>query len=668
MKKILSVLIVSAIFMQISVFSPAYAKDGNWEIGYYGEYASDDMRGNHNAEISGANAYDGDKALSVKSWTNVRNEENYVEALNDFSTIVSPGEYTLKFYVKKNSRTTGEPDIIIGETVVSGSEMTKTPVENNWIEYSKEIVSESDADKIVFRFYDYIQLYVIDNISFISDTGADFVVDGGFEEYYVPIVEEEYDTTPYQPWKILFSPSADSVGLSWQNPLTDELTGVKVYDITSGDEILIYDDIPAEPGAYVYRKVENLKAGVYYQYKIVFSFSTKSDYIYFLGGAPDSSMSKKAGQWSLTRNRVGTAGYCPGEIYIDSNVSYDGDASLRFMSNVNLGVDEFKSNIYLMAQRGIDMKDGSRYKISYMVKTDKLASDFQTHMNWNAFEGMDSLYTRGYTGTNDWQKIEYEYVYTSDKSNGNILTFLHNNLCDGLWIDNVECYEIDADGNVISENLVDDGDFENLVIDDAVEIQNGEAYGDVASLTLEWDKPGSNYTGANLYQLMFGEYEYRGKISAGLNSFTINGLKQGEEYTYKVVPVNNDGIEGKGIELTGKTLMADYMINLPVLKKGGAETEEITESGSYTVSVSAKNNTVEDGLNYVVLAALYDKNDVRVKIYKTESMVKKKDKDAPYSESRIIIDVPDGDGYYLEVYTMDSTKNLELYNEPVVFN
>ena len=72
-------------------------------------------------------------------------------------------------------------------------------------------------------------------------------------------------------------------------------------------------------------------------------------------------------------------------------------------------------------------------------------------------------------------------------------------------------------------------------------------------------------------------------------------------------------MEGKAEDITVSVPMADYIVNKPVLKKDGMKVNTLSGGGEYVLSVSAKNNAVEEGLTYEAVAVLYDSEKTCVK-------------------------------------------------------
>jgi len=684
MKKIKAIITAFVLLFQLfPALVSANTEDGlDWEYTYHGTYADDSMREGHVAGVSEVYSYDGDRALNIKCYTSERNDENYIEIKNQFKKSLASGKYVIEFYVKKNN-TASDGEIHIGDKVIKCSEMDIAAAaapsgETNWKKYSTEFdYTASENDYFSLRFFNNVKTYFIDNISFVANgTTENMLSDSGFEERSVvdPVPEPDPDPEPdippvienqseYEPEKLMVSNTNNTLILNWINPAAETLEKITVYDITDGEDVFVSDELNITPSKTVYHKLENLTDGKKYQYKVIFSFADIGDVTYFLTGTSSGSTTKKyGGLWTGLGNKAGTAGYCPADSMIDTEVYNSGKASLKIVSNIDDSYSEMVSNIYYNLYQTLPLELGKTYKISFFVKTENTKSHVQSHMSWVKFDGQNVNYIPDSKGTMDWTKVEYEYTY----SEKNIFMILYDRLCGAIWVDDFECYELDEDKNIIGDNLFVCGDFEGLITAPEAEISGLESDTEPGMVTLSWNK-GTNYSGANIYQLVSDKYEYRGKVNSDISEITIDKLRQLEDYTFRIIPLNTDGIEGKAEDITVSVPMADYIVNKPILKKGGVKVDTLSGGGDYVLSVSAKNNAVEDGLNYEAVAVLYDSEKTCVKAYSFKDSVAISDVNGKYSEKQVTVTVPEGEGYHLEVYVVDSRKTLNRYYGTVVY-
>lgn len=681
MKKIVT--LFTSLVLILQTFSFAYASDSQnkWNISYSGDFAQESAREKCVAGISNASRYDGDMSLNIKCDVKDRDENSYIEIKNSLAATIEAGRYTLEFYVRKNS-SSGGGEIHLGNTVINTEDMTKTDASNapsgetNWKKYSYTFDCEADNSGILsIRFYNRIKSYTIDEMSLTAEGGEDNLIgDPGFEEYFEDTGEDDetpYDTAPYQPKSMMFTKMNTRISLNWKNPSTDTLKKISIYDITNGDEILLTDELSTTPDKIIYYYVDNAISGVNYTYKIVFSYTDKEDYIYYMGGSPSPILASKTfSKWTFANEMGGSAKYVPSECFIDGTVAHSGDASFKMKSNISLlSEDDMNGNIYMKMQQSLPLEVGKTYKISFWLKGSEVSNDVNATMWFDLFNDTYSRVIPDSKGTFDWKYCEYDYTYgLNDAHDQNTFLMHYEGYADGIWIDDVECYELAEDGETkVGDNLFVDGGFEDLLKAENAEIRNLTAESANGGINLNWKNVGSEFEGVHIYQMVFDKYEYRGSLANGISSLNMTGLKNGKDYTFKLVPYNTDYVVGQGEEVTQQAHIADYIINKPVLTYGGQSVKEIENPGTYKLSVSAKNNTLENGLNYEMIAVLYDKNDCCEGVYSTAAKVAKKHENAPYSTSSLTFKVPEGRGQYIEVYVVDSREDFNRFYDTVVF-
>ena len=658
---------VPAFIIAFTIFSTCFCavnaagKSDGWSIKCFGEAAESGY-----AEVVGDETliYDGELTLKMSYKASAVNENNYIEVKNMLNKDMPSGRYTLKFYNKANFAPTTQ--ISVSDAVICGvNDMTSKAVDapsgvSGWKEYTYTFdYVQQEESFLAFRVYSRTTSQLIDNVS-ITEEGSNYnyVSDGGFEDYYNSTEPEEYDTTDYRPTCIMAAESDGMVVLNWRNPVTKELKKIAVYDITDGKEKLLGDDVTHESGQTVWYKIEGLETGKKYQYKIVFSFDKKEDAIYFLSASPKQTSSYNMKGWSFYSNRSGAAGYCPGSVKLDYNEAHSGNASVKIMSNIDNSLPEFKSNIYVDFTHQIPMVSGTKYKISFWVKRNNVQRAVQAHMSWANFDDQKLTFD-DMKGSGDWEKREYTYVY-SDK---NTITFLMDGMCEGLWFDDITVFELDDEGNNLGENLLPEGDFESIYSDKTESVSNLTATAQIGGAKLSWKNPSKNYNGMEIYQEVFGKYEYRGTINAGTEEINISGLNNGTSYKYKLVPFNNDGFYGEESEISFTTVMPKYEIAESILYKDGVKTEALSGSGKYSIALPIKNNLYEDGLKCVQLAAVY-KNNTLEKLYSSEMTIPQNGKENVVTE----FEIPEGEGYCVQIFVIDSRNEWNTLCPMVNYN
>jgi len=691
MKKNYAILLVLTFLLQCLGLPTVTAQNNGWTVTYFGDYTEESVRDSFSGELSTKYKAEGTQSLLVKCRTSEKKEGSYIEVKNPLTKELESGKYNLSLYVKISGEIDGR--ILFGDSEIDISEdVTKTETtvtgEKNWKIYSVEIdYTKTDDNFLRLIFEDYIKSAYLDNVVLTAE-GSDenLVVDPGFEG---EITTEgttgsggddsgntggdntnpddgtdtgggnlddgkPYDTNPYQPVSIMSSGYKSGVLLTWKNPSTATLTDIKVYDITSGEEVLLSDDIPTNPSKVIYFKHE-CTGETPNQYKVVFSYSDKEDRIYWLSEFPGDKGAQMSGGWSLREYMDGAAKYCPADVYIDTTTGYESGASLKIVSNIDRSISELQSNIYVLVVRTTKMEAGKKYYISFMVKGENVVNAPQAHMNFVKFE--DSANTvSGVTGTTDWTKKEHTYVYTKQ----NALTVLVEGMCGGLWFDNFECYELDANGEKVGENLISDGDFDSIISRTTGKITDLKAEPGIGSVNVSFKKPVEKYNGANIYQKVYDNYEYRGTISANIDNLNITGLQENKEYTFKIVPFNSDRCEGEANEFTVKTILRDYDITEPVCYKGNTKVTALSGNGEYKLVTKAKNNLLDTNLEYEQLVGIYEGNTL-VKVYSTKQSLAKTEQNAPYTDTETTFTVPDGENVNVKIFVVEKRKNPELY-------
>ncbi|MGN0178616.1 MAG: hypothetical protein ACI4DY_04130, partial [Monoglobaceae bacterium] len=423
MKRNIAVLVLTAFMLQmLALTSYAADSDNKWSISYYGGFAPESTRASYAAQISNGISYDGDMALNVVCMAASRNDADYIEIKNTLAEELKTGRYTLEFYVRKNSRS-GGGEVHIGDTVIDTENMDITSADapngsDNWSKYSKTFDYTGSGDKtLTFRFYSRIVSYIIDNVSLTAEgDNTNQIGDPGFEEYFEDKggeQDEPYDTEPYQPKSMRFTKMNDRASLNWKNPAADTLSKISVYDVTDGEGVLLTDELSTEANKIIYCYTDELASGANYIYKIVFSFTDKGDYIYYLGGTPSPKVSEQTfGKWMFSNNMGGKYEYVPSVAYVDGTEAHSGDASFKMASSVSMiSEDNMNGNIYMKLQQKLPLEIGKTYKISFWIKADDLSHNFNATMWFDLFNGNGGRPVIGSNGTYDWKKYEYDYTY-----------------------------------------------------------------------------------------------------------------------------------------------------------------------------------------------------------------------------------------------------------------
>ena len=648
-------LALSLIMQCITAVVAGAATENSWQISYMGSANTD--RTKWYAEKTYDYKFSGNSALSVKYPGTTRDETLYCELKNKINSSMSDGRYVLSFCNKGIA--SAYTDIVVGDHIFKYADMTKESVaapsgESNWFKYSVAFdYTAQEENFVAFRFYGTRQTVIDDVVLTIEGEENNLISDSSFEEYEEIDDETEYDTTEYQLTNFYAAPANEAMVISWKNPVSTELKGIKIYDITDGEHKLVADNIDSTPSNIVVYTVEGLTNGQNYVYEVVFSFQTKPDYIYVAGGMPMVEKSQNYGAWSLAKSTM-NIGICPGNVSIDGNVAHSGNASLKYVSNIDRSKEEFQRDVYLNAMNAIGMSKNKKYRFGFWVKGDNVQREPQSHVGFVVFDGQGFSHPE-LAGTYDWKYVEYDYTYDGQ----NILWMILDGEADALWYDDITCYELDENGEPIGENLLRNGDFEGLVSTDTPQIKNITAAAGSGTVTLKWDTPNDNYSGANIYQLVFGEYEFRGRVDSNISEITLSGLTKNKEYTYKVVPINGCNLEGDGASATATTLLPDYEFGTAILLKGNTQETKINGAGTYSVSLPVKNNLLSEGFMYEQLVAVY-KDGILVDVYSTKETVQKSSKTAEPKKVVTSFTIPDDESYEVEFFVIDSRDKLNV--------
>ena len=670
------VLVMSLLLQALSALSVHAATPATigWTIKMNGDALSNNKYKMAITQESRANYgkynFEGSQALLAIASESEKNDDNYVEAINCLKENPDGENYIFEFYAKGTVQPASGAVVSVGSLDFAFADFNKEAAiapsgDKSWYKYSKVITLEKQSNcTISFKFYSRINGVLIDNVSICKEgSSVNLISDGGFEDFEDP--EKEYDTTDYLPSNLMITPSQNALVLSWRNPASTELKQVSIYDVTDGKEQLLSDTMSINSSKLLFYKVEGLENGKKYQYKLVFSYDGKSDFVYYLGGSTPIDYSfDTLGGWNVRRWQHGVATYyCPADCMVDTNVQKSGKASLKITSNVDNTVPELKQDVYMYLERSVAMTTGKKYRMTFWQKTENFNGYFQFFVNGQKWTNRESTFTEG-VGSMDWTYMECE-LESAGTAN---LRIQIPCVCEALWIDDLEFYELNDDGEPVGENLIPDGGFENVVSADVGKISEVSVETSNRKATLSWGLPDDNYAGAYLYEEKFGKYEYRGNIAADVNLLDLTGLTNGKEYKYKVVPYNSFRIAGQAQECNFYLEVPDYEVLTPELFKyideEWVKVDRISGVGEYKVITASKNNYVEEGLDYEQLVVVYNGNMLE-KVYSTTDSLEavgKRGKSKDIETEGIVI--PD-EGYKIGIFVMDSILSQNLYLSPI---
>lgn len=666
--KILKIIIaVTLVFRTIIPITSVIAASG-WTITYAGSTNTDRER--YVASITEDYKFSGDTAMLIKyPGTKVEGEDNYVEIKYIIPDKMETGEYTLTFYNKGSKSALTE--IYIGDSIVLKYTDT-TPVrinaedapsgETNWYQFTYNFsYTSQEGDHIMFRYYGGTQQTLIDDISIVAASGGEnYITDSSFDSVEEPdLSEEPYDTTDYQATNLMASGGNGKVCVSWVNPKTADIRKVKIYDTTNGDWELLSDSLSTVPGQIVYYTQEGLSSGELSRYAVTFEFSDKPSFTYHISGAPDASDAKNFGSWSIQEMKAGTAGYCPGEVTLETDEN--GNSYARIRSNIDGNLDSnLAGNIYIRLWQNVSLEPNSSYKLKMRAKLEDV--DTVTMLiGWNGFIENGGWSVPIFKGSAEWQ--DYTFTYNTDDS---VPEYYHiiMETPGTILIDDVGLYKVENGEE--GENLITDGGFEEMVSSNVGNLNGAELVdAETDSMTLKWSGSTSRIDHVNLYRKLFDNYEYRGALDLENTTLRMENLNIGTEYTYLLKPVNSLGYEGEGIEVSAETAMPDFEVTEAKLFKTNVQVNSISGSGTYTVQTTVKDYAIKD-MTYTQVVALY-KDGVIVKIYVTEKTLQPQAKNKAAVKVNTNFTIDTGTGYTAEVFTLDSIESMNIIQRCKIF-
>ncbi len=644
-----------------------------WSIKYEGQKSD---RNTYFANTTEDAHFSSGKSMYVK-YPDAAIADTYVELISGMtSPVTEDEEYEISFYLKGSFGT--DTELYVGNRKIMLSDMTKSgridaseapSGERNWVKYSYILSDYEGAatTTLKFRIFSRTTGTYLDDVSIVGSDGVNLITDTSFDGIEEITTEvEPFDTTAYQATRMLASPGKGVVGLSWRNPETSDLSKVSVYNLTDGEEELIIDSLSTVPGDVVVYPVKGITDGKLQLFLIRFDYENGASFKYYMSCTSGSGTYQgMLGEWNVWEYAAGTATYTPNDIKLDNKEFHSGEASLKHILNLDTADDpELKGNNYTRAYLGALTADKDlTYEIKMWLKGDNVGQ-FYVKNGWgNLSTGITNGAVSNFGDTKDWN--EYTFTYNA-KAGGTLTLNMLGETTGVVWIDDVSIYVLDEDGNPTGENLVKDGGFEGLLDTSVGDLE--KAYiTDIkeTEITLNWNVTSSKVSDVNIYENVFGNYEYRGTVNKGIGSLKVTGLAMGAEYSYKLVPVNSMGVEGDGVEITAETKMPEYIVKTPVLKKGNFAVSEIEEAGSYSVT-SEVNNYGTENMPYLQCVAVY-KDGALEKIYPTEKAIPVSTKKTAPQKVTTGFSIEGEGNYSVKVYIFDNITDMNSYIPKTVF-
>lgn len=663
MKAIKAAILAAVMTFQLcgTVLAASSVSMDNWEISYTGGADSLDRSRNF-IELSNTYYFEGETSAAIKNPDAV--SDGALELSNTLLEAVVPGTYTVSFYI---SGTFSKKYIYvkIGDfsSLVTPNDPSDWTVTNEtgadgktWYKYTQTIDYASEAaDKMIFSFAGYTNGCRLDNVSLIKEaTGEELVQNPGFEDMSENL-ESDYNSAEYDPVNVMAFPFSGGLAIGWKNPSTSNLKKIELYEIKNGEEIFISDEFDTTPQEYVAHKITKLTDGNIYQYKVRFSYYDGAVVEYFTFGSPSSNNFSTTG-WSSDRSK-GELGYCPTSFMLDSNESYDGEVSLKYVANIKNTI----ANVFGMLIKGVgNLEQGENYRLSFWMKADNNRSDVFVYNNWAKLDGNSSESVPGVKGTYDWKEFNIDITESTVKSLN--LFFVIPSGCDALWFDNFSLYKM-VDGERTGDNLMSNGSFEDAATEDRPDaVKNLKAVGGDETVKLSWTTPGG-ITRTRIYELTAEGYIPRGYVSGSVSEAVFTNLHNDMEYSFGVTTVDSTYKESEMQTVDVMTVSPDFKVYAPEITVGTKDADVLEPGNTYTVITKVKNYRIEEPVPVTQMVALY-RGDVLVGLKSQSKEIKKAEQGAVPVSLKSTVTVPDdGEQYHLEIFTWDSKQGMKsLYN------
>lgn len=329
------------------------------------------------------------------------------------------------------------------------------------------------------------------------------------------------------------------------------------------------------------------------------------------------------------------------------SVSHTGRASLYVYFPM-----DYKPNHYISLRGGgASLSDSKRYIMEYYYKG---LMSWKWVWDWTTIEYMPN------NSAEDWTK--HTIVFTPDKSGG-YLGNLIDGRCDG-YIDDITIFELDDDGNKVGENLCTYGDFEMGDFEPCKPVSNVETESGDKMVTLSWTNPtDKDFDYVDIYMVEDDESETfltsaipeldETGVKEEISSCTIENLDNDKLYIFKLYAIDKGDNKSEAVQSFGKPVINVFYTGEITAEKAGSVITELS-SGTITVKSALTNNTSDEAIEAVLVAAVYKDNTlIGINSYKAEIPV------GESAELSADIEVPaDSEGCELYGYLWDGNYNI----------
>lgn len=435
---------------------------------------------------------------------------------------------------------------------------------------------------------------VVDEIAFYGSDNVNLVKNGGFEtvtstEVSLPKGDDYSVTTAYGDKypKNVYIKTGSTVNIAWTNA-TGSIASVTLWEATDDGDVFIGNLDKGSNTVYQY-SFDGVKTDVHHLYKMVTEFNDGTKTEYFIDGSstPNGSVSG----WRFDYNAGGNGkGFEPISAKIDENVSHSGEASVKIT-----GSYKQVSNHYMKMMQTLDLKIGKKYKFSFWMKGEN-AGQMACRYAWAGWQNNTDGYFNAGSLEDGWKKYEDILDY-SEARNGQDLLFIFEFNAHALWIDDVEMYELDEDGNVTGDNFVTNGGFETFTSSEAANVKSISAVGGDGCATVSWVQSGEPFA-TELYMKEDGKWIRIGQFGSGSQTVTVSNLENEKDYEFGVKNFSSTCLESTMATAAAHTVAPDTKVTY-TLNDGGEKAV-----GANTISVRAENNKFDGDFNAEVIAVV----------------------------------------------------------------
>lgn len=335
--------------------------------------------------------------------------------------------------------------------------------------------------------------------------------------------------------------------------------------------------------------------------------------------------------------------------------------------NINKPYASWRTNNIISESGGSDLRlsqevlvdEATEYTIKFKAKSENAGNVNLVAVTEDGIQQNIAANIMG--GSYDWQ--EFVYSYTPDNYSGKAtIALIFADTIDNLLIDEFKMYKDSEENNLILNGTLEDYSSNSDEITDIAQTGKNEE-----SVTVTVSAMISDSSYINIYEKKFDTYEYRGSIGKNTAVFSIYGLDMDKEYAYKFVPVNSQNIEGVGKEVIVKTDILKYALTPPVLYKGSKPAANIEGGNTYSITSTVHNYTVDEGIPYEQCVVVYKDGEI-IGFYRTPENIPVRSKYEKATDVTTVINVPEGTGYSMKVFSYDSMANLDIMQPMAIFN